>query len=129
MRSILEPAANPTNRSTFGDIGAFYQVRADRPFANELLEVPYSKAAAKNADESTLRLSGWVKEHESLKLPRTLPLSSLDTADKAPRGFATCTLGRQLAARALNEPLDQPATMRLPCTPLITHYPKTPELR
>ena len=64
----LKAVTNPVPRSTFGDIGAFYQVRANRKFANELLEIPYKKAAAKNVDESTLRLFWWGKDRRSLQL-------------------------------------------------------------
>jgi outer membrane protein assembly factor BamB len=67
----LKPARNPIPKSTFGDVGAFYQVRASRPFSNALLEIPYSRARAKRVDEHTLRLFRWDESSGSLILVDT----------------------------------------------------------
>ena len=62
----LTPADNPSPRSTFGDVGAFFRVRSTRSFSNALLEIPYSRAKARHVDEQTLRLFRW--EHASRSL-------------------------------------------------------------
>ena len=64
----LTKAAHPAPRTTVGDVGAFFRVRASEPFVNERIEIPYSKAAAKKVDEDTLRLFWWDGKARSLIL-------------------------------------------------------------
>jgi hypothetical protein len=75
----LERVANPLPHGTFGDLGAFFQVRADRPFTNTRLEIPYSRVRARKVIEETLRLFWWDEERSSLVLVSS---SGVDSAKR-----------------------------------------------
>lgn len=62
------PAKNPIENSTFCDIGAFCEVRFERPLVNARLEIPYSEARARHVEEGSLRLFQWDEATRSLRL-------------------------------------------------------------
>lgn len=72
----LEPTENPRPKGTFGDVGAFFRVRASRPLSNAPLELPYKAVRARHVDEASLRLFRWDDETRALEL---VPLSGVDT--------------------------------------------------
>ena len=66
--AFLTPAENPIRNGTFGDIGAFFTIKLQKPNANVRVEIPYSRGKVRNVSERSLRLFQWNQETHSLWL-------------------------------------------------------------
>lgn len=64
----LFPVDNPLGRGTFGSIGRFFRVAADREFTSATVVLPYEEADLGYIDAATLRLFRWDEAHRSLVL-------------------------------------------------------------
>jgi len=76
---LLHPVENPLQHGTFGDIGRFYRVEADREFSSATVLLLWEERDVGLVDATTLRLFGWDPERRSLAL---VPDSGVNRQDR-----------------------------------------------
>jgi hypothetical protein len=84
----LTPSSNPLPNSTFGDIGAFFHVRARDGGLAARLKLPYQQSHARHVDEASLRLFRWDEPTRSLLL---VPASGVDFERRVVWGWVSAS--------------------------------------